>query len=114
MPFEARPFLFGKRVPKRESLTSLILALDLRKDVNCDLLFDATADQSHVPLHSATAIRMASDKAPAIISFHTPFSSLALVHSGVIVYLSQVSHTSPSHPFASYDRTPNVTLRQAQ
>jgi hypothetical protein len=58
---------------------------------------------------------MASDKAPAVISsIHTPSSSLALVHSGVIVYLSQVLRTSPSHLFASYDRIPDVTLRQAQ
>jgi hypothetical protein len=79
---------------------------------------EATADQSHVPLRLRVPLshshQMASDKAPAIISFHTPSSSLALVHSGVIVYLSQVLHTSPSHPFASYDRIHNVTLRQAQ
>jgi hypothetical protein len=55
-----------------------------------------------------------SDKAPAVISIHTPSSSLALVHSGVIVYLSQVLRTSPSHTFASYDRIPDATLRQAQ
>jgi hypothetical protein len=55
---------------------------------------------------------MASDnKAPAVISIHTPSSSLALVHSGMII---QVLHTSPSHPFTSYRRRSDVALRQAQ
>ena len=53
---------------------------------------------------------MASDKAPAVISIHTPSSSLALVHSGVIIYLLR---SSSSHLFPSRNRIPDVTLRQA-
>lgn len=75
----------------------------------------SSADQSHVPLPVplrplAIYPEMASDKAHAVISIHTPSSSLALVHTGLIVYLS---HTSSSHAFASCDRIPDVTLRQA-
>jgi hypothetical protein len=33
---------------------------------------------------------MASDKTPPLLGIHTPSSSHALVHSGVIVYLSSV------------------------
>jgi hypothetical protein len=81
-----------------------------RMQMENENVVEATADQSHVPLCVPLSHRMASapDKAPAVISVHTPSSSLALVHSGVIVYLSQVLHTSSYHPFASYNRIPDI------
>ena len=57
----------------------------------------------------------ASDK-PSVISIHTPSSSIALVHSGMIAshFIAVVIRSSLSYPFLSYYRLADVAFRQAQ
>lgn len=57
----------------------------------------------------------ASDK-PSVISIHTPSSSIALVHSSMVVshFIAVAIRSSLSHPFLSYYRLADITLRQAQ
>ena len=57
----------------------------------------------------------ASDK-PSVISIHTPSSSIALVHSGMIAshFIAVAMRSSLSYPFLSCYRLADVTLRQAQ
>jgi len=54
---------------------------------------------------------MASDK-PAVVNVHTPSSSLALVHSGIVLSLKSVVYKS--HLLLSHSRHPHIALRQAQ